>query len=171
MERQIGRGTTKTRRARSLIRLRAYNELQQNVASLGADVPSGSLDVGGKLPGNALTVEVAVGPQRISTWLVLSSAYQPQSCKPYARAEISRISRAAFTDLPDRPDHSLLGHWAGIPPQAVLLARSRILVHRACAGLVGSGILPERRISSQFLPDQLWRRGESSKTTHDHSAQ
>src|ERR1700687_1720716 len=46
---------------------------------------------------------LAVGPRRVSTWLVLSSAYQPQCCKPYFRAEISRISRAAFRNGSGRP--------------------------------------------------------------------
>src|SRR5712672_3506113 len=64
---------------------------------------------------NALTVEVAVGPRRISTWLVLSSAYQPQSFKPYVRAEISRISRAAFTDHFEALSVLLLNH---APPGA-----------------------------------------------------
>jgi hypothetical protein len=46
-------------------------------------------------PYNALTVEAAVGPRRISTLRVLSSTYQHPFHKPYARAEISRISLPA----------------------------------------------------------------------------
>jgi len=43
--------------------------------------------------------------ERISTWPVPSSAYQPQSCKSFTRTEIGRISRPAFTDIWLRPHH------------------------------------------------------------------